>query len=212
MFEGTIRRASRFSSTPSRLPGIHFPAPSHPRFLLAGAVDIIGIANAVLYCRLAEVELIGASRPHSLPSSTWAAAYDLAGPFWLGPCHRIPVDPSRDISPMVPVFERYPLNLDEIYEIAEFEGCPADSDSCPYSCPSDAASADEAPMRSYVDCWDTIIVRIFLRRVSVRDAMEVARQLALAAIAWDVPSAAWVPEPAALAAAVVTLGDDDLMT
>ena len=64
-------------------------------------------------------------------------------------------------------------------------------------------------MRLYVDCWDTSLVRVFRRRVSARDAMEVARQLALAAIAWDVPSAAWVPEPVVLAAAVAALGEDD---
>ena len=169
MFEGSIRRASRYYSLTSRLPGIHFPVPGRPQFFMAGVVDIIGIANAVLYCGLAGFDLVDTSRPHSLPCSPWAAAYaalahsvDLAWPFWVEPCRRVPVDPSRDISPMIPVFERYPLSMDEIYGIAEVECYPP---SCPYSSPSDTASADEAPMRLYVDCWDTLLVRVFLRRV-----------------------------------------------
>ena len=216
MFGGAIGRASRFSSVPSQLPGIHFPAPGRPRFLLAGAVDVIGIANAVLHCRVAGSELFGASPHQSLPCSPWAAAYsalahsiDLAGPFWLRPCPRIPVDLSRDISPMLPVFERYPLSMEDTYGSAEFEDCADDSDGIHSSSPSDAASAGEAPMRLYVDCWDTSFVRVFRRHVSACDAMEMARQLALAAIAWDVPSASWVPEPVVLAAALAALGEDD---
>ena len=49
---------------------------------------------------------------------------------------------------------------------------------------------------------------MFRQHVSVRDAMEMARQLALASIAWDVPSACWVPAPVALAAAAEVLGED----
>ena len=93
MFEGSIRRANRFQSLTSMLPGIHFPAPGRPRFLMAGCVDVIGIANAVLYRHLAGYDLIDTSQPHSLPCSPWAAAYaalahsvSLAGAFWTGPC------------------------------------------------------------------------------------------------------------------------------
>ena len=208
VFEGSIRRASRLSSGPLRLPGIHFPAPGRPRFLLAGAVDIIGIANAVLHHRLVGVELIGASRSHSLPCSTWAAAYaalahsvDLAWPFWYGPCHRVPVDHSRDISPRVPVFERYPLSMEDVYGIDEFDSSAAESDDGP-PCSPDAAGPVETV------CWDTLFVRVFRQHVSVRHALEMARQLALASLAWDLPSACLVPAPVALAAAAEVLGED----
>ena len=208
VFEGFIRRASRFSSGPLRFPGIHFPAPGRPRFLLAGAVDIIGIANAVLHHRLVGLELIGLPRSHSLPCSTWAAAYaalahsfDLAWPYWYRPCHRVPVDPSLDISPRVPVYERYPLSMEDVYGTDEFNSGAAESDDGPPSSPADASPAGAV-------CWDTLLVRVFRQHVSVRHAMEMARQLALASLAWDVPSACLVPAPVALAAAGEVLGED----
>ena len=210
MFEGSIRRACRFQSLTSMLPGIHFPAPGRPQFLLAGCVDIVGIANAVLHRHLAGYDLINSALPHSLPCSPWAAAYaalahsvSLAGDFWDAPCSLVPVDPCCDVSPQLPIFDRYPISMDETYGYAEC--LPS---SCTFSSPSSGDLADDGPTRLFVDNWDTLHVRVFLRRVSVRNAMEVARLLALAAISWGVPSAAWVPVPAAVAAAADALGGD----
>ena len=193
MFEGSIRRASRYYSLTSRLPGIHFPAPGRPRFFMAGVVDIIGIANAVLYCGLQDLTSstpLGLTPCHAArgPRHTqhWRTASTSLGPSGSGPATGSPWIPCATSLPWYQSSSAIPsvFSMDEINGIAEVEGYPP---SCPYSSPSGTASADEAPMRLYVDCWDTLLVRVFLRRVSVRNAMEVARQLALAAIAWDVP-------------------------
>ena len=115
--------------------------------------------------------------------------------------HRVPVDPPRDISPRVPVYERYPLFMEDVYGIDEFNSSAAESDDEPPSSPRDAVPAETVS-------WDPLLVRVFRQHVSVRHAMEMARQLALASLVWDVPSACWVPAPVALAAAAEVLGED----
>ena len=96
------------------------------------------------------------------------------------PLPRVAVDPSLDVSPRMPLFERYPLFVEDFYGIDEFDSSAAESDDDPRSCPPAAAPAEEMS-------WDVLTVRVFRQHVSVRDAMEMARQLALASIAWDVP-------------------------
>ena len=106
-----------------------------------------------------------------------------------------------DISPRMPLYERYPLFVEDFYGINKFDSSAAESDDDPRSCPHVAAPAEEMS-------WDILTVRVFRQHVSVRHAMEMARQLAFASISWDVPSACWVPAPVALAAAAEKLGED----
>ena len=104
-------------------------------------------------------------------------------------------------SPKLPLFERYPLYPEDVYGVdADFYGVDnSDDDSLP----------DPAPVPAVANVsWDDLTVRVFRQCVSVRDAMEMARQLALAAVEWDVPTACWIPTAVALAAAADILGQD----